>query len=296
MKRLAVMVTLVLMAASCISFQKRPDAGPDRAGSGDFIFTDGRGDPNKPIRVWYYRPSGFSGSTPILFVMHGIKRDARRNRDAWIQFAEKKGYLLLAPEFSHKYYPGIRDYNEGNIFSSSGKPTGENEHAFAVIEHLFDFVKTSTQNQSASYDIYGHSAGGQFVQRMIFFESACRIRTAIAANPCIYVFPTYVESYPYGIRNSGVTPDDLRAAFKKSFILMLSEKDPCDDSYPARDSEVRAHGETGFERGNHFFESAKTEAGRLGMIFNWKMTTVSNAKDLDKELAVAAARILEGEE
>jgi hypothetical protein len=293
MIRQVAVIILTLITLSCSSFQNRPDGNLIRQGAGDFTFSDTRGNPDKPIRVWYYQPAKFSVDMPVLFVMHGAKRDAQRYRDEWIQYAEKYGFLLIAPEFSHKYYPGKREYNEGNLFDRLENPIPENDRAFMVIEHLFDFIKEATRNQSMSYDIYGHSAGGQFVQRLILFKTDARIRMAIAANPGVYVFPIYSEKYPFGIRNSGMTPDHLRAAFARDFMLLLGEKDVNDDDKNlSRTSDALEQGYNRFERGNNFYDSAKNEASRLGMIFNWKLTTVPGAAHNDAQLAQTAARFL----
>ena len=275
---------------SCISVQRRPGGGSIHHGAGEFTFSDTQGNPNRPIRVWYYQPSGFSDEKPVLFVVHDEKRDARRYRDEWIQYAECFGFLLIAPEFSHKYYPGRKEFNEGNLFDKMENPIPENDRAFTVIEHLFDFVKLTTQNQSSSYDIYGHSAGGQFVQRLILFKTDARIRMAIAANPGIYAIAGFREKYPYGIRNSGVTPEDLRVAFKRNFLLILGEKDVMEeDAILARSPEALAQGNNRFERGNNFYDSAKIEASRLGMTFNWQLTIVPDAAHDDAKLAQTAA-------
>jgi hypothetical protein len=293
MKRQFAVIILALMTLSCISSQYRSGGKQIHHGAGSFIFTDNRGNPDKPITVWYYQPSKFSLDMPVLIVMHGVKRDAQRYRDEWIQYAERYGFLLIAPEFAHKYYPGKREYNEGNIFDKMENPIPENDTAFTVIEHLFDHIKAETQNQSHVYDIYGHSAGGQFVQRMILFKTDARIRMAIAANPGLFVFPSYAEKYPNGIRNSGITPDHLRAAFEKDFMLLLGEKDVNDDdSNLARSSEALAQGNNRFERGNNFYASAKKEASRLGMIFNWKLTIVPGVSHHDAQLPQTAARLL----
>jgi hypothetical protein len=293
MKRLAAIPILILMTLSCFHVQNGPGNNQIRNGAGSFIFTDRRGHPDKTITVWYYRPSGLSSKSPLVFVMHGAKRDARRYRDEWEVHAERAGFLLIVPEFAHKYYPGMREYNEGNLFDKMENPVPENDRAFTVIEHLFDYAKETTGNQSPSYDIYGHSAGGQFVQRMVLFKADSRIRTAIAANPGAYAMASFSEKYPHGIRNSGLTPDSLRAAFKRKFILLLGEKDVVeDDGMLPISPETSAHGNNRFERGNNFYDLAKKEASRLGMIFNWKLTTVSGAAHNDAQLAPTAARLL----
>lgn len=293
MKHWAAIILVILLTFSCVHVQNGLDSNLIQDGAGSFVFTDVQGNPDKPVIVWYYQPSVFSSGSPLVFVMHGAKRDARRYRDEWAAYAENAGFLLIAPEFSHKYYPGIREYNEGNLFDKMENPIPENDHAFTLIEHLFDFVKELTQNQSTSYCIYGHSAGGQFVQRMILFKPDARIRIAIAANPGVYAFASYLEKYPYGIRNSGVTPDDLRAAFKRNFVLILGEKDVTDGgSSLARSAGVLAQGDNCFERGMNFFASAKDEAFRLGMTFNWQLIIVPDAQHQDVQLAKTASQLL----
>ena len=292
MKLRAAIILLILLMISCIHGQNWLDNKPIRNGAGSFIFSDRKGNPEKPVTVWYYQPSDFSSGSPLVFVMHDAKRDAQLYRDEWAAYAEHAGFLLIVPEFSHKYYPGIREYNEGNLFDKMGNPIPENDRAFTVIEHLFDFVKEVTQNWNLSYDIYGHSAGGQFVQRMILFKTDARIRTAIAANPGAYAMASFSEKYPYGIRNSGVIPEELRAAFKRKFILLLGEKDMvADDACPASSSEVRAQGDTCFERGMNFYASAKHEASRLGMIFSWQLKILPGAAHQDAQLAQTAQRL-----
>ena len=86
-------------------------------GTGNFIFIDFQSNQNKPITVWYYKPEQLKSNTRVLFVMHGVKRNAKEYRDAWVEYAEKHKFLLLVPEFSKKHYPTSREYNLGNMFS-----------------------------------------------------------------------------------------------------------------------------------------------------------------------------------
>jgi hypothetical protein len=57
----------------------------------------------------------------------------------------------------------------------------------------------------------------------------------------------------------------------------------------ARSTEVLAQGGNRFERGNNFYDSAKNEASRLGMTFNWQLETVPGAAHNDAQLASTAA-------
>lgn len=290
---LIILCILAQFMTSCATALFSPKNGHIRRGAGAFTFTDQRGNPNKPMTVWYYQPAGASPDTPILFVMHGAKRDAQRYRDEWIPYADRYGFLLIVPAFSHKYYPGNREYTEGNMFDMKGNPIPDTDRAFPVIEHLFDVVKEMTRNQGTSYIIYGHGAGGRFVQRMVLFQKDVRFRMAAAVNPGIFVLPVYAETYPYGIRNSGMVPDDLRSAFTRNLVLILGDRDIYEDDWgPSNKFEILEQGENRFERGMNFFDKAKNESAKLGMTFNWRRTIVSGAGYEDAQLTETAARIL----
>jgi poly(3-hydroxybutyrate) depolymerase len=53
----------------------------------------------KNITVWYYNP-GITPTTPVVFVMHGVKRNGQKYRDSWVEYAQKRRFLVLVPEFS----------------------------------------------------------------------------------------------------------------------------------------------------------------------------------------------------
>lgn len=76
--------------------------------------------------------------------------------------------MLVAPEFENKFYNVVtNDYQEGNLKSYFGWSNPESEWAFTVVENVFDHVNTVNGLSLDRYDIFGHSAGGQFVQRMV---------------------------------------------------------------------------------------------------------------------------------
>ncbi len=145
MKRL--LLLLVLMYACFVALADSSHA-EFKVGSGSFTFTDQKGDPEKPISVWYFKPPQYSGSRPVLFVMHGMQRNAQEYRDQWISYARQYGVLLVVPEFSEKAYPD-EGYAQGNMFDSRARPIPENRSGFALVEHLFDYVRAQNNNHSS---------------------------------------------------------------------------------------------------------------------------------------------------
>lgn len=108
------MVRAILMAAIVVWVPiQNVLAVPVSDGAGDFVFVDPQGNPKKPIRVYYYRPQKFNKDGTVVFVMHGVSRNADGYRDVWSKYAEAKGFLILAPEFSQEHYSSARQYNLG---------------------------------------------------------------------------------------------------------------------------------------------------------------------------------------
>jgi hypothetical protein len=264
------------------------------AGAGNFYFVDDRSSADKSLTVWYYRPLHISAAiAPIVFVMHGAKRDAYYYRDNWRDAAERFGFLLICPEFAKPNFPRAA-YQLGNVVDGAGEPLPEEEWTFGMIERLFDCVREATGNRSEQYCIYGHSAGAQFVHRLVLFVPAAHYTTAIAANTGWYTMPTFDgKKFPYSLKNSGSTPERLKEALGKRLVILLGERDTdADDPYLRRSKGARKQGINRFERGHTFYTTARGKAAELGMTSNWELVTVPGAAHLDPQMIPAAAQEL----
>ena len=74
------------------------------------------------ITAFTYRASGFDGTGPIVFVMHGAGRTAESYLQAFVPIAERHGALAIAPLFDEQRYPSSDDYTLG--VGTSGAPYG----------------------------------------------------------------------------------------------------------------------------------------------------------------------------
>jgi poly(3-hydroxybutyrate) depolymerase len=132
------------------------DSGAIDVGSGHFIFEYQNGRNNGRLTVWTYLPKEFAANGPVLFVMHGVRRDGKRYRNEWMTHAERQKALLLVPEFSVEGFPGGRNY-------ATPKPNVDSVHSddlppsvFLVIERIFDHVLSTTRLEAKEYLLYGH--------------------------------------------------------------------------------------------------------------------------------------------
>lgn len=262
-------------------------------GVGAFIFRDRAGDPSKNITVWYYRPSGYNENSPILFILHGCFRNGDYYRDAWIEHAENNNCLIVAPEYDDRQFPGENGYNFGYMKNFFGLNRGRDKWAFLVIEHLFDEVRRITGNHSERYSIYGHSAGAQFVHRLVMCLPEARIDQAVAASAGTYLMPVSNVAFPYGMKNSGLSNLHLKQAFAKKLLIIVGEKDnKTDADYLPSDSGSRAQGAQRVERAFNFYRTARAGAARLNIPFAWEIQTVPNADHGNARLCAAATNLL----
>ncbi len=280
-----------MLACLAIADQSRAEAGVE-VGEGAFEFAPDARRTQRRLKVWTYRPEGFGPKSPIVFVMHGARRDGKAYRDSWIPHSRSGGFLLVVPEFPEDEYPG-RAYQQGNIRDEAGRPTPPEKWTFPVIERLFDHVKALTGSKAERYHLYGHSAGGQFVHRFVLFMPEARYARAIAANPGYYTFPTRDADYPYGLRGTPIAKRITPAVFARDFVLLLGAEDTSRDDPDLRKTpQADAQGLTRFERGTNYFRTATGVARTARAKFTWRLVTVPGVGHSNAGMATSAAREL----
>lgn len=247
-------------------------ATPIPDGRWRFQFVDARGRADRPLDVYTYRPRRCDSKCPIVFVMHGLKRNASDYRNYWELIADRHQVLVVAPTFSEQRWPKAASYNQGEV----GQQPDREKWAYSAIEHLFDEVRDGHNG----YAIFGHSAGGQFVQRMALFRPDNRATVMVAANPGWYTMPEWrkekaQDAFPYTLVGSPAAEAELRLALAKRFILLVGEKDDDPDAENLNESAgAKRQGESRIERGENFFKAATTAASDLGVKFAWELVEV----------------------
>lgn len=262
-------------------------------GPGRFVFEDTAGNSGKPIPVWYHRAKSYEDGMPVVFVMHGNARNAEDYRDGWIALAEKHRFLVIAPEFSEKDFPGPWRYSIGNVFRATGDRKPEAVWVSTLIEKIFDRLRRRHGVTAEKYDIVGHSAGAQLVHRIVLFKAGNRIRTAIAANAGWYTMADDGVELPYGIAGSGIGHARLRDAFATKFIVLLGAADTNPYHHSLRRSDkAMAQGRHRVERGENFFRQAKAKAAELGGLFAWEIVYAKGVGHDGRRMADFAAELL----
>jgi poly(3-hydroxybutyrate) depolymerase len=229
-----------------------------QAGVRRFAFTDWAG---PPIPVWIFKPPGVAADAPVLFVMHGVGRDADRYIAEWVDIARAEGIVVIVPEFTREGFPGADGYNNGAMLQPDGTARPRETWSYSAIEPIFDAVRQREGLTTPKYILYGHSAGAQFAHRFVLSGGPRRMQQAIIANAGSYAFPTDGIAWPFGM---GALPPgtwNAAAAFRQPLTVLLgtADNDPAHRSLPSQPG-AKAQGPHRLARGQAFF----AEAVRLG--------------------------------
>ncbi len=230
-------------------------------------------------RVWYFRPDSMTDSLRAVIVMHGAGRNAEDYLDAWVGIAQEHGLLVIAPEFGEEETIRLSGrwewkYNTGNMVSWFGRDRRERDWYFESVERLFDAFRTSTSTVMGQYVLFGHSAGGQFIHRMILFRPDARFAIAIAANSGWYTMPDVAQSFPYGLSGAPYAEERLDRALTWPLVVFLGLEDSPDQGGFRQSPEAMLQGDSRVTRGEAFFEAGKQLAGRRGVAFGWTLERV----------------------
>ena len=282
--RLAILTVPMLVGAPAAAQKAAPLALTDTLGS--FEFKDMRGDPSRPVRVWYYRPSTASRADRVVFLLHGSSRTGKQAQDLGAPFARKHNFSLIAPEFSQEHFPDTV-YDFGGVAGMDGRVRADSMWTLSVIEHLFDAVKAAVPVRDSTYDIVGHSAGGQFTHRLVLLMPHARFRRAVVSSPGRYVFPVSTVPWPYGLGGSPADSSSVRRAFQRDVVVIVGDNDVADQ---VRDwgAPTTAQGKNRFARALRFYAAASEEAFARGVPLAWRLRVV-NGVDHDPPKMVRAA-------
>lgn len=256
-------------------------AGPLRTGS--FTFDDWQG---PPLTVYYAEPDlDALADAPVVFVMHGVRRNADEYAANWHELAKEYGLRIYAPEFSRKDFPGSARYNLG------GRP-GEGPFAFAALEPLYASIRARGGTPDGYY-LFGHSAGAQYVHRALLFEDMPGLRLAMAANAGWYTLPDLTIAWPYGLQGSGAEEADLRRWLGQPMVVMLgdADNDPGHENL-RRTREANAQGPHRFARGQYFMDHAGRAADERELTLRWTRVTVPGIAHDNAGMALAAAALI----
>jgi hypothetical protein len=273
-----ILLTCLLIMLSC--FYKKAEGQVLSAGTGSFIYSGYSPLRNKPVRVYYHIPVGATSRMPVLLAFHGDDRDAQGALADWVRASDQYNFMVFAPEFTDASFGGGDGYNLGNMFVDGDNPTTatrvpDSLWTFAIIEPLFQDIKSRTSSSLSEYVAFGHSAGAQFLHRFVEYVPVNSCRKFISANSGWYTVPDASVDFPYGTRLSVWNSTRAQQAFANKLLIFLGQNDVNPNSAGLRHTpEADAQGLFRLARGRYFFSQSQAIARAGSYPYNWSIAEV----------------------
>jgi hypothetical protein len=277
--------------------------------AGDVVlkFFDPSSNRAHPMRVFAYFPEAVYNKeyTSVLFVMHGVNRNAEETFHRILRTDQKDhcnpltkkdllpelhNFVLLVPEFSAELFPERNAYNFGNVFRNLGNmpdttcPNRKEDWSFTVIDRIYEAVKLAAAVNTEGYVLWGHSAGAQFVHRLLAVKSddentitgMRHLLCAVAANAGSYTMPSFQEQYPFGFGGLSHIGVCRLTPFLHAPLLVLLGQADTDEHHKnlPTDKPAQRQGSHRLQRGLSFFCAALACAREQGTFCRWRIALV----------------------
>jgi poly(3-hydroxybutyrate) depolymerase len=249
--------------------------------------------PERPLVLHAARPSQFAADTPVLFVHHGVGRNGEAYRDYWLKVADAAGILAIAIEFPEASFPEYLWYHFGNLRDEAGTRNPRAQWTYGIDERLFAALQTQGVTTRRRYGLFGHSAGGQFVHRMLSFGFREHVAVAVSANAGTYAMPDLDISWPFGLGETELDADALGALLRFRITVMTGTNDTKTTGrfFPKGPRSMR-QGATRHERAHNYLAAGRAAAATLGTHCAWTVIDVPGVGHDGQRMSVAAAPIV----
>lgn len=237
-------------------------------------FIDAR-HPERPLEVNVYRPARHRPEDAVVFVQHGMLRNGDDYRDFWIEAAERHNLLIVAPTFGNEHFPKAEGYNNGLVVGEDGMIAASENWLYAVPTRVLAALRRAGVTTRDKVRLFGHSAGGQFVHRLLATQSETPYEVAFAANSGWYTLPTLERPFPEGLGGLGLGEAELARWLAWPMTILAGDQDiaTSDPNLPAQ-AEALAQGPMRYARAHFMLDFAKAEAAKRGLPCNWTLLTV----------------------
>ena len=249
--------------------------------------------PDRTLYLHSARPRHYTPRTPVLFVHHGVGRNGAAYRDYWLPLAEENNLLAIAIEFTEAHFPDYLRYHFGNMHNEDGSLNPREQWTYGIVPRLFDALRSAGVTQRERYGLFGHSAGGQFVHRMLSFGFRDRVAFAVGANAGTYAMPDLTVAWPFGLGETEVTPGSLAEWLAFPITVMAGTNDTrTTGRYFPKGPRSMRQGETRWHRAHNYVRLGQDAAQALGMQCGWSVIDVPGVGHDGHRMSIAAAPVI----
>lgn len=249
--------------------------------------------PGRALHLYSARPKDFDAETPVLLVHHGVGRNGRAYRDYWLPLVEDTGVLAISVEFPEASFPEHLWYNFGNLHGKDGAANPRKAWTFGVDCRLFDELRDHGVTRTEKYGLFGHSAGGQFVHRMLSFGYRDRVAIAISANAGTYAMPDLSIAWPWGLGDTAAETGTLAEWLEFPLVVMAGTEDvkTSGKHFPGGPRSMR-QGQHRYARAHSYVGSGCAAAALIGTHCAWKVVDIAGVGHDGRRMSIAAAPIV----
>jgi hypothetical protein len=249
--------------------------------------------PGQQLILHAARPRDWHPGLPVLFVHHGVGRNGRDYRDYWLPHVDAGRMLAIAIEFPEASFPEYLWYNFGNLHAADGTPNPRDRWTFGIGTRLFAALRDQRITTTQRYGLFGHSAGGQYVHRMLSFGYRDQVAVAISANAGTYAMPDLTIGWPWGLGATDVTPDDLRGllAFPLTIMAGTADTKTTGRFFPKGPKSLK-QGPTRHARAHAYLRTGQVAAADLSVALAWTVIDVQDVGHDGRRMSDAAAPLI----
>ncbi len=199
-----------------------------------------------------YVPLQVGEPARVVVVVHGSEGDDKMslelsrfmareaiNDRGWLLLADTMGAIIVAPSFDRDRFFGYRFLG--------GSPIGADRFVLKVVDGYAEDYPSA----DGKLYLFGHSAGGQFVNRFLLAHSS-RVLAAVISSAGTFAYPDDTVDWPFGMRGAPY-PDGFLEATQIPVQVVVGTQDDKDISEMGLDQ----IGSTHLERAQTWVEAMK---------------------------------------
>jgi len=230
---------------------------------------------------------------PVVLVHHGVARNGSDYRDYWLPHVDEAKVLAIAIEFPERSFPEYLWYNFGNLHGKDGRPNLRSQWTFGIDSRLVASLTAQRITTTRRYGLFGHSAGGQYVHRMLSFGYREDVAVAVTANAGTYAMPDLSIDWPWGLGATEVTQADVPAllAFPLTIMAGTTDTKTTGRFFPGGKKSLQ-QGPHRHARAHAYLAAARQAAAQCNTPLAWRVIDVPNVGHDGRRMSAAAAPVI----
>ena len=179
---------------------------------------------------------------------------------------------MIAPLFEADRFPSWA-YQRGGVINKRSYLPRE-QWTVGWVQVIANWAMQMERREMPLY-LMGHSAGAQFLGRVMAYSNV-RVARAVIANPSTYVWPSFEVEAPFGLGGLYRNEAELRAYLAKPIVIAIGEEDTGEENL-SQTPQAMAQGANRFERARNVFAAAQNAARARGWQLGWQLVVVPGA-------------------